>query len=128
MTTIVAFRIPFTLKNELKSNEDRLLFIKNIINRDPEDYLDEDDWSYETKANEWTLHNPDNQWHLDYTLSIEKDGSDITEKASLNQLNSLSIEGISLLKKHKDVIDIKDGFIHILYFYNGAASGLEDIK
>lgn len=124
MKTVIAIRIPFYVDD----NEDELSLVKSILNREPDDYLDSKDWSYESKIEEWTVNKPDNQWFLDYPLEIEDDASEINHDISLTTIQNIVDIGISKLKESNDIKDIGDPVLKTIYFYNGAASGLSDIK
>jgi hypothetical protein len=128
MMTVVAFRIPFDLNNDLETGLEKKNFIKRILGREPDEFFDNDDWHYESKKGTWVIHNPDNKWYLDYVVDIERDGSEIDTKVPLGRMNSLMTKGLVMLDNARDVGRVSEGFLHMLYFYNGGASGLSDIS
>lgn len=128
MMTVVAFRIPFALSNDLETGRDKKNFIKSILGREPDEFFDDDDWHYESAKGSWVIHNPDDKWYLDYVIDIERDGSEINTKVPLGKMNSLMTKGFMMLDSSRNVNRASEGFLHVLYFYNGGASGLSDIS
>lgn len=127
MKTIIAIRIPFFLKEEFKSEKEKLDFIRSILKRDPDDFYSEESWFYETKEKQWVIHNPDGQWYFDYPLATENDSHEINKKIPLYDVRGVVAKGIGMLKISPFVSSVGEEVIQTLYFYNGAASGLSDI-
>lgn len=128
MKTIIAIRIPFSLKKEFENKEEELDFIRSVLKREPDEFYDEDDWYYESRKRQWVINNPDGQWYFDYPLEIENDSHEINTKIPLYDVQGIITKGKGMLKNSPLVSEINNEVIQTLYFYNGAASGLSDIS
>jgi hypothetical protein len=128
MKTIIAIRIPFSLKEKPEDEKAELDFIRSILKREPDEFYGEEDWYYETNKGQWVINKPNGQWYFDYPLEIENDSHEINTKISLSHIKGIVIKGVGMLKNSPLVLEVEPDIIQALYFYNGAASGLSDIS
>lgn len=127
METVIAIRIPFSLKEKPEDEKEELDFIKSILKRELDEAYSEEDWLYHSKKRQWEINKPNRQWFLDYPIEIEEDSFDIDHKITLIELMNIVKEGKDMLNSSM-VSEIGDEFIHTLYFNNGASPGLSEIS
>ena len=128
METIIALRIPFSLKKDPENKKEELEFIKSIIEREPDEAYSEEDWLYHSKKGQWEINKPNGQWFLDYPIFVDEDSFDIDNKISLPELLDISKLGKNALSSSSLVSKIDEEIIRTLSFSNSAASGLSDIQ